>query len=252
MAGTTRTRTQVARPQSQKASRAKGAKAGSTPQRMSETRGTERQASAEDPIASESSPGVLGERPEEAPLQARTPRARPSRVKRAKARSTAQRPSENKGTERQGAAEETKRPESSASVLGEARREEVPLRARTPKARPKSERRRRVKEVKARSTAQRPSETKKTKRQAVAEETERPELSASVIDEARPKRTQRGEESETSVAHHQPLERGAEESGHLEPIHEEAPLEGRPLLELYMSNPSFRAKVISHLIRKLR
>ena len=139
---------------------------------------------------------------------------------------------------------------------------------RTQAAKPKSETKSRVKGANARSTAQRLSETKGTVRQAAAAETKSPESSASVLDEARPERAPRGEESETSVADYQPLDKEAEsdevalaedptkglaalESGHLNSIHEEAPLQGRTLLELCMSNPSFRAKVISRLIRKL-
>ena len=157
----------------------------------------------------------------------RTQGARPksegrSRVKGAKARSTAQRPSETKATARQAsaqaAAEETKRPQSSTSILDQARPEGAPIRARTLRAGPKSEGRSRVKGAKARSTAQRLSETRGTERQAAAEETKRPQSSASILGEARP---------------------------------EEAPLRGRTLLELCMSNPSFRAKVISRLIREL-
>ena len=139
---------------------------------------------------------------------------------------------------------------------------------RTQTAGPKTERRSRVKGEKARSTAQRPSETKGTVRQAAADETKGPESSASVLDEARPEQAPRGEESQTSVADYLPLDKGAEgvevalaedptkglaalEPGHLNSIHGEAPLRGRTLLELCMSNRSFRAKVISRLIRKL-
>ena len=143
---------------------------------------------------------------------------------------------------------------------------------RTQTAGPKSETKSRVKGVKARSRAQRLSETKGTERQAsaqaTAEETKRPESSADVLDEVRPERAQHGEESETIVADHQPLDRGADsvevalatdpterpaapEPGHLNSIPEEASLRGRTLLERCMSDPSFRAKVISRLIRKL-
>ena len=119
-------------------------------------------------------------------------------------------------------------------------------RRRTQEAKPQSERRSRVKGAKARLTAQRPSETKGTERQTAAEKAKRPESSASVLDGARPERAQRGKEK------HRAKGLGAPESGHLKPIHEEAPLRGGTLLELCMSNPSFRAKVISRLIRKLR
>ena len=139
-------------------------------------------------------------------------------------------------------------------------------------ARPKPERTSRVKGVKARSTAQRASEIKGTEPQAAGQapagETKSPEPSPGVLDEAWPERAQRGEESETSVADFQPLDKGAEsvevalaedpakgsaalEPDHPAPIHEEAQLVGRTLLELCMSNPSFRSKVIFHLIRKL-
>ena len=130
---------------------------------------------------------------------------------------------------------------------------------RTQAAKPKSETKSRAKGANARSTAQ---------RHASAEETKSPESSAGVLDQTRSERAPRGEESETIVADHQPLDKGAEsvevapaedrpkglaapEPGHLSSIHEEAPLRGRTLLELCMSNPSFRARVISRLIRKL-
>ncbi len=137
---------------------------------------------------------------------------------------------------------------------------------------PKTERRSLVKGEKAGSTAQRPTKAKGLDRQATAqaaaEETKGPESSVGDLDEAQLERTQRGEEPETSVADHQPLEKGAEsvevalaedpakrpaalEPGHLNSIREEAPLRERTLLELCMSDPSFRAKVISRLVRKL-
>ena len=271
MAGTTRKGTPEGKPNSERSSRGKGAKARSTAQRESETKCTERQVAAEDPIRPESSASVPGEeRPEEASVRARTPRARPqsersSRVKGAKAGSTAQSLSETRGSERQGATEDPIGPESSAGVL-EERPEEAPLRARTPRARPKSERRNRVTGAKAGSTAQRLSETKGPERQAAAEETKRPESSASVLGEARPEEAQRNQESETSVADYQPVEAESVEVAmagdrakgltpleprHLESIHEEAPPGGSTLLEMCMSNPSFRARVISHLIRRL-
>ena len=173
---------------------------------------------------------------------------KPTRVKEARAGSTAQRLSETKSAERQAPAQATRR--------------------RTQAAKPRSEKPSRVQGAKVGLTAQGLSETKGTVRQADTEEPKGPESSASVLDEARPERAPRGEEPETSVADHQPLDEGAEsvevasaedrpkgpatpEPGHLNSIHEEAPLRGRTLLELCMSNPSFRATVISRLIRKL-
>ena len=96
---------------------------------------------------------------------------------------------------------------------------------RTQAAKPKSETKSRAKGANARSTAQ---------RQASAEETKSPESSAGVLDQARSERAPRGEESETIVADHQPLDKGAESV-------EVAPAEDRPkgLLEqrLRYENP---------------
>ena len=139
---------------------------------------------------------------------------------------------------------------------------------RTQMAGPQTERRSRVKGEKARATGKRLSETKGNEPQAAADEMKGPKSSAGILDEARLEQAPRGEESETSVADYQPLDKGAEsvevalaedpteglaalEPSHLNSIHEKAPLRGRTLLELCMSNPSFRARVISRLIRKL-
>ena len=119
----------------------------------------------------------------------------------------------------------------------------------------------------ANSTAQHVAETEAGKPGADAEEASRPAVSHEPLKKTRKGQSRRSEATESDLVERHSVETKPEdvqvEDGKPEVLiesknapeeltQEEVPLRGRTLIQVCMDAPSFRSKVISRLIRKLR